>query len=319
MSRKLKTLKRVKDRFSLFNDGRKLSANKRNYIVKAVQNMISSPKTQELLRLGEAYGFYGHQPRQRARKLDIGESEVIMISGRPVVVENIPSNRTINISCSDDGIVTHEQEFFDTETGRIALSLYESGAGGWSWATGGRDTPQASITNSFHGMDYVLQPNYLSLDHPSMMLESAGQTDMLLESLQRHGFDEESANNIVLAAQNAPTMDTSELENQVMYLEGINAELQNEVERHSRSTDMLLEAVEGLPIFISDTQREALTRLNSDEDLQIVKAMFESLGKDQAATLPTSRYSPASVGSVTGDNSVMKNAISFEKPGLRFQ
>ncbi|MCG9773675.1 head processing protein, partial [Vibrio diabolicus] len=148
-----KALKQVSDRFSLFNDGRKLSANKRNYIIKAVQAMINSPRTKELLRLGEAYGYYGHQSRQRANKLSIGETEVIMINGRPVVVENVPSNRTVSITCSDDGIVEHTQEFLDTDTGRIALGLHNSRAGGWSWATGGQDTREASITTSYHGMD----------------------------------------------------------------------------------------------------------------------------------------------------------------------
>lgn len=122
--RKLKTLKRVKDRFSLFNDGRKIGANKRKYIVQAVQKMIQSAQTQELLRVGEAYGYYGHQPRQRAKKLELGETEVIMINGRPVVVENVPSNRTISISCSDDGIVEHEEEFLIL---RRAVSRFHCG------------------------------------------------------------------------------------------------------------------------------------------------------------------------------------------------
>ncbi len=53
----MKSLRQVTDRFSLFNDGRKLGANKRNYIIKSVQNMIASDATQEALRLGEAFGF----------------------------------------------------------------------------------------------------------------------------------------------------------------------------------------------------------------------------------------------------------------------
>ncbi len=57
-----KILRKVKDRFNLFNDGRKLNSNKRKYVIKAVQSMIEAAQTNELLRLGEAYGYYGHQP-----------------------------------------------------------------------------------------------------------------------------------------------------------------------------------------------------------------------------------------------------------------
>lgn len=171
----MKSLKQVTDRFSLFNHGRKIGANKRRYIVKAVQDMLNNDETQESLRLGEAYGFYGHGARERAKKLSLRETEVITIDGKPVVVENVPSNRTVSVTCNDDGIVEHTEEFLDTPTGKIALSMWESKAGGWSWATGGRDSANAAIATSFHGFDYVLKPNYLSLEHPAMMMESSGK------------------------------------------------------------------------------------------------------------------------------------------------
>jgi hypothetical protein len=288
-----KALKQVSDRFSLFNDGRKLSANKRNYIIKAVQAMINSPRTQELLRLGEAYGYYGHQSRQRANKLSIGETEVIMINGRPVVVENVPSNRTISITCSDDGIVEHTQEFLDTDTGRIALGLYNSRAGGWSWATGGQDTREASITTSYHGMDYVLQPNYISLDHPAMMMESANSEQMILESLQEQGFDEESARNIYANMTQQSNVElVGDLTNQLMYLESVNAELREKVEQNAKATSMLLDVVDSLPIYVTDAQRKAIANMASKEDHQVVRAMFESLGSRKMATLPTNSYVP---------------------------
>lgn len=321
--RQLKTLKTVKDSFSLFNDGRQLSANKRNYIVKGVQSMLANQRTQELLRVGEAYGYYGHQPRQRANKLDIGETEVIMVQGKPVVVENVPSNRTKSITCDDNGVITHEEEFFDTPTGKIALSLWESGAGGWSWATGGRDTPQASLTTSFHGMDYVLQPNYLSLDHPSMMLESANASDMILESLQNHGgFEYDDAMAIADSIQSASLVpNTADLENHVMYLESVNNELRDQIDSRNSIGDMLLEAANSLPVYLSDSQRKAIGSMASEDDVKVVQALFESLGGNQSKTLPTGGYEPAStVTRRTSEAGSMlkRNAIDFDPSTTRF-
>ncbi|OXD46729.1 head processing protein, partial [Vibrio parahaemolyticus] len=166
------------------------------------------------------------------------------INGRPVVVENVPSNRTISITCSDDGIVEHTQEFLDTDTGRIALGLHNSRAGGWSWATGGQDTREASITTSYHGMDYVLQPNYISLNHPAMMMESANREQMILESLQEQGFDEESARNIYANMTQQTNIElVGDLTNQLMYLESVNAELREQVEQNAKATSMLLDIV----------------------------------------------------------------------------
>lgn len=319
--RQIKPLKRIKDRFSLFNDGRKLDSNKRNYIVKAVQQMINNERTQEQLRLGESFGYYGHGPRQRANKLDIGETEIIMIKGKPVVVDNIPAGRTISISCNDEGIVDHEQEFLDTATGRIALSMWESAAGGWSWATGGDDTKRASITKSYHGMDYVKQPNYLSLNHPAMMMEGVNKDDMLLESLKNNGFEQDDAQSIVDAMSEAAIETSSvELEQQIMYLESVQAELQSKLDNTENALSMMIGAAESLPIYISDSQRAAMADLSESRNQATVKAMFESVGNNQAKTLPCG-FEAASVGkSPTGDEKTLReNMINFGAPKRRFK
>ncbi|HCM0798108.1 TPA: hypothetical protein N2826_004070 [Vibrio parahaemolyticus] len=281
-----KKLKQVTDRFSLFNDGRTLDANKRKYVIQSVQQMIASAKTQELLRLGEAYGYYGHAPRARANKLDIGETEVIMVKGKPVLVENVPAARTIDIKCSDDGIVEHTQEFLDTVTGRIALSLWESGAGGWSWATSGSDGRDRSFARGYHGMDYVNQPNYISLDHPSMMMESLGN-DMLLESLKNNGFDGEDAEAISShVAGGGSELDVAEQEQTIMYLESVSQELSSELAVAKQQNQMMLEAINSLPVYMTDVQRKALMNIESEGNKEVVQAMFESISGSQARTLP---------------------------------
>lgn len=320
MQEKPKKLKQVTDRFSLFNDGRKMDANKRNYVVQSVQKMLSSPKTQELLRLGESYGYYGHAPRARAKKLDIGETEVIMVKGKPVLVENIPASRTIDIKCSDDGIVEHTQEFLDTVTGRIALSLWESRAGGWSWATSGNDGRDRSFARGYHGMDYVNQPNYISLDHPSMMLESAGN-DMLLESLINNGFESSEAQSIAdhIACGRVSVHDAAHQEQTIMYLESVNKELADELEMHKRKNNMMLEAIESLPIYITDAQREALCNIGSKGSKEIVQSMFESINRSQHRTLPCGWESPSAIKNQNQIEKGLKDhIINFGQPARRF-
>lgn len=285
-------LETVTDRFSLFNHGRKLGANKRKYIVQAVQQLLRSEQVQEDLRVGELYGYYGHAPRQRAGKLDIGETEVIMIGGRPVVVQNVPSNVTVAITCDDSGIVEHSEQFLETDTARIAKSLWESRRGGWSWATGGRDSETRAITSSLSGVDYVLKPNYLSLTHEAMMNESADQeNDMLLESLKNvGGFDLNSAVNIVESMNKAPTYDPDAiiaLENEQLYLAGENMDLKDSLAEQKHYRDALLESVGRLPFFMNDEQKLALSSLNTKHDLDVVVAMFESMGAKDLSVLPS--------------------------------
>lgn len=314
----MKALEQVSDRFSLFNHGRAIGANKRSYAVKAVQQLFASEAVREALRLGEAYGYYGHQPRQRAGKLTLGETEVINIGGKPVVVENVPSNRTVSIACGDDGVVSHTEEFLDTETGRIAKSLHGSKAGGWSWATGGRDSASNAIATSFHGVDYVLNPNYLSLDHPAMMLESADQrNDMLLESLQSiGGFDTNSAANIVDSFNKpvgiAPEIIT-ELEGDKMYLEGVNMELQSKLDEETKFREMMLESLNKLPFYMTEEQKTALTSLNNQHDFDVVNAMFESMGAKPMGDLPTGNYQPTTLTVKAAKTGQLEGEVSFEQ------
>lgn len=319
MRDKPKKLKQVTDRFSLFNDGRTMDANKRNYVVQSVQKMIASAKTQELLRLGESYGYYGHAPRARANKLDIGETEVIMVKGKPVLVENVPASRTLDIKCTDDGIVEHTQEFLDTVTGKIALSLWDSGAGGWSWATSGSDGRDRSFARGYHGMDYVKQPNYISLDHPAMMMESLGN-DMLLESLVNNGFEADEAQDIAdHVAGGFSVHDAADQEQTIMYLESVSRELTDELEISKRQNDMMLEAIESLPIYMTDAQREALCNLGNEGSKEVVQAMFESINRSQHRTLPCGWESPNAIKNQNQiENGLKDHIINFGQPTRRF-
>ncbi|WP_413113370.1 hypothetical protein [Thaumasiovibrio sp. DFM-14] len=299
-----KVLKTVTDRFSLLNDGRKLGSNKRNYLIEAVRKTIESPQTQELLRLGEAFGYFGHSRRELAGKPKIAETEVVNIKGKPVVIDNVPSNRTVSISVDDEGIVTHTQEILATPTGELLMSMLDSGAGGWSWVTSGRDTSMASIVRSFFGFDFVKQPNFLSLDHPSMMMESIdGGQSMMLESLQGAGLEVDEAKAVLAKWGDTDGFEAdviASLQSEVMMLEGmvhdshklqgqIDTLINEEKERSKQRETMLLEAAGSSKFFINEEQANALANMSTEDDLKTVQMMFESFNRTSLGTLPLGR------------------------------
>ena len=317
-------LRTVTDRFSLWNDGRRVGANKRNYVIKSVKDMLNSDHTKELLRLKEALGFYGHKPRERAGKLYIGESEVININGHPVVVDNVPASRTVNVSLDEKtGIVTQTEEILDTPTGRIVDSLIGSGdsccAGGWSWATSGRDTAQASYTKNFAGFDYVLQPNFLSLNHPTMMTESIDRNALMLEALQSAGVSIDDADRMIEMGNSAVYLSEqcASFEQREMILEGMISELNdrivnsdNQLTISENKIPALLDVMDNsLPVFITDDQRSAMLRLATDNDKMIVKSMFESIAGINISGLPINHQNESK--NVVKQSIKPKNMVSF--------
>lgn len=353
----MKVLKRHTDRFCLYKNARKGRQNGRNYLLSAVKSMFESAETQEGLRLGELYGYYGHGRREMAG-LDVPETAVVMVEGRPVIVDNVPGCRTVELSVDDEGIVTHTQEIFDNEPGRIIAGLLESRAGGWSWATSGRNGTVAIPTRYF-GMDYVKNPNFVSLDHPAYMNESADQEEKLLESLQAKGFTEAGARDVLTHFNKIGEQEITHLsliraeESEIALLEArgqildIEAQLSAEKAR-AESAESMLESVkedlnqknqvlqkeisektdaaatrntyldvmlEALPVFVTDTQREAFRSLATEEDAKIVKGLFESIRKAAISTLPLDRNNPpAEKTAVTTDLPV----ISFHETSYPF-
>lgn len=335
-----KTLRTVTDRFNIFKNSRKLSGNKRNYVLTAVRQLFESAETRESMQLGELYGYYGHGRRQLSGSLDIPEVSVMILEGKPVVIENVPSNRTVEVSIDDDGTVTHTQEIFVTEPGKIVSGLIDSNAGGWSWAMGGAEGRRV-VPRAFGGFDYVGAPNYISLDHPSFLLESgstrAQQRELLLESLQTQGYTPEAARTISdhFDAMLDLNADVSGLSEDVLLLEGLLVESNSKInelddirkdlsktvdELNQKNVDrrkLLLEAVSRLPFNVSEQQIDALVEMNSEDDAKAVSALFESILRRNFDDLPLpgKKHQSLSVKINKGPDIHPNTIVTFSKNG----
>lgn len=305
----MKALRTVTDRFSLIDKVRRFTPqNDRNYLLRSVRETLSSNESIERIQLGEMFGYYGHGRRAayyaKTGRLNLPEYAIVMVDGKPVQLENVPSNRTLEVSVDDNGIVTHTQEILDTEPGNIVDGMERSRAGGWSWATGG-DDKAISLVTSFHGFDYVVNPNYISLDHPALMLESADERfDMMRVGLAERGYSDNQVIDLIQhfedMRQNAPmfeSADTSLLESALMIEHGKRLELEDRLKKAHLMMEssgdvakarrrLMREAIESMPLFFSNEQKQALCRMETPEDAKIVAAMLESIGTAATATLP---------------------------------
>lgn len=294
---------RVDDSFNINKEGR-MGGNGRRYVLHAVRNMLESPATQEGLRLGELYGYFGHGIRQATNKMRPSELEVVMLNGKPVAIQNVPSNRTVQISIDDDGTVHHTQEILDTPSGQIVQSMIDSGAGGWSWACSGATSGGADYPNSFFGFDYVNQPNFVPLDRQRAMFESVGvdSVDALIAyNLQQRGIECDKAfldswNQIAIASeatQNAE-LDVFMLSGMLLESKGSAHNLKTDLEaaraelaeREKQRETLILESLDQFPVMLSAEQRRAMAAMNTPEDAMIFRQFLESVSGIQLSSLP---------------------------------
>lgn len=193
------------------------------------------------------------------------------------------------------------------------------------------------IPREFSGFDYVGAPNYISLDHPSYLLESgssrAQQREMLLESLQRQGYTPNAAKTISehFDAMLDMNVDISSMEEDVLLLEGLLVESNTKIsdlesmrndltktvseleEKNASRRTMLLEAVSALPVNLNDEQIEALVNLNSADDAKVVTKLFEIVIRKNFKDLPLRnnehKPSPVKIDNMIDIHS--KNIVTF--------
>lgn len=291
----------VTDKFSLRDLVRKHTPqNGRNYLLEAVQRTITSPLTRERIALGESFGYYGHGRREahynKTGSLRLPEFTVLMVDGKPVPVNNIPSNRTLDIRLDGD-VVTHTQEIFDNDTGHIVDTMERGNIGGWSWATSGPENHLGAHVREFEGFDWVTTPNFISLNRKTAMLESADDREAaIIRQCQAQGFSENAAVDIAhhfeRMREHAMLEDASNLmpmlEGQMLNMEGQLYAMQEELTTSKAQLESvqagdnarqaaLSDFIKNLPVFVTTAQREALSRMQTPDDMRIVTALFEGV------------------------------------------
>lgn len=181
-------------RFNVRERGRQFRGNDRNFDTAALATLINGGDVQERVSQGDMLGYYGHWPRV---KFGMDVSEGGIVAGKPVSLE--PALRTVSIKAFPDGMIEHEAEFLDTASGKLAERLYRSKAGGFSSAIVAPRIGKSQVPRSFHGFDYVLEPNYTAnrgyaldgvneedlSDEECAILDEVGQYNSLLDSTNR--------------------------------------------------------------------------------------------------------------------------------------
>lgn len=143
--------------YSLKDRGYKIAGKDRSNVdVSAMVAMMNSPLVQEIIAKGVMYGYYGHEIRQRFGMIP---PETATLAGRLVRLE--PACRTVELSATKDGTVTHKQEFLENDAGEHAYQNYKGRVGGFSIASNYKPTVNGMLAPSqFGGFDYTRQPNF---------------------------------------------------------------------------------------------------------------------------------------------------------------
>ena len=145
--------------YDLADLGRKHTGTDRSDLdIQSMVNRINAPDTQELVASGDMYGYYGHELRARFG-MNPPDVWVNPNTGENVRIE--PAIRTIKLSANNQGIVTTQHEFLETDTGNYSAQLYSNNAGGFSSAImRKRNNAGKFDVTGFYGYDYVRTPNY---------------------------------------------------------------------------------------------------------------------------------------------------------------
>lgn len=221
--------------YNLRERGRKFRGQERNFNIPAIVQAINSPETQERIKNRDMLGYYGHWSRV---KYGLEPREGGLEKGKPFYVE--PAIVTIHLKAFPDGTIEHQEEFLDTDSGKAAAKLYLSRVGGFSSAINTGPIP------SFHGFDYVFEPNYTTNRGYKLVMDSVNSEEELLDKVK------------------------------AMPLADIDAEIQSE---QVRGLLMLLDSVQTL----NQRANETIENLRAENDSLML--LVEKAGKEKKAIL----------------------------------
>lgn len=226
--------------FNLKDRGRVYTGQRRNDVdIQAWIDAINSPKTQEIIATGGMFGYYGHQVRIL---FGLEVPETVIVGDKQISIS--PATRTIEMTCDQDGNVTHRQEFLDTPEGEHALQKYRAKIGGFSAVNDFKRINGTVFVTDALGFDYVLQPNYAT---------NMGNGELLMDSV--HGdivranaeisilemYDSIHSNNHMRMMLDDASMQNIQLENSLLEIQAEKAKRQKlQQERQDKMLDSVL-------------------------------------------------------------------------------
>jgi hypothetical protein len=161
--------------------GRKFIGQDRNIDCRALAALVNGNEIQERVKNRDLRGFYGHILRM---KFGFNPPETVIDKESGKVVNIEPAIVTTHLSADDDGNVTHEAEFLDTESGELAQRLFESKQGGFSSAIFAKPHAGIDVPIMFGGFDYVAEPNYTTnRGYMFDAVEGGGMDGLMLDAV----------------------------------------------------------------------------------------------------------------------------------------
>ncbi|WCH25190.1 hypothetical protein [Aeromonas salmonicida] len=315
-------MRRVETTINIHKEGR-TGHNGRRYVHHSVKKMLDSAATQEGLRLGELFGYFGHSARSLSGKMKPGEQEVVMLDGKPVIMQNIPSNRTVAIALDDDGTLHHTQEILDTPSGAIVCSMLDSNAGGWSWAVTGPSNYTGDHPQVMYGFDYVAQPNFVPLARQGAMLDSAGETMIAQLGMDREVYSAMLDSWVQVSAvrriEEANLYDVMMLDGMLFEQSQKSAQLTQDLEAAREEAkaatqqrqQVMMDALEAYPVMLTKDQRLAISSMATPDDARIFRQFLDSLSRSDLGSLPLgSKREPLSVPA-HGQTPQVQGAVDF--------
>lgn len=240
-------------RYNLRERGRKHVGQPRNFNIKAICDAINGPACQERVATRGLVGYYGHMPRIR---FGMNPVEGVLDNGKYVPIE--PAFVTTYLKADYDGNVEHRAEFLDTAAGRLAAKLFDSKMGGFSSAI---DTSRPE----FHGLDYVLEPNFIQNSYRGVVLDDAMSGnigELTYDDVYAAEKDEQARAMVVLLDSiNAERETTGAV---IERLQSENEQLLSMLAKKGIEPSAVLDAASVLPVAVSIS---AADRINRDAKL----------------------------------------------------
>lgn len=154
-------------KYNVRERGRKFVGKDRNLDLRATAALINGDEVQERVKNRDLIGYYGHVIRM---KFGIRPPEWVMDDGKQINIE--PAVVTTHLSADEEGNITHDTEFLDTDSGAMAERLFNSRTGGFSSAIFAVPRGAVDVPTIFAGFDYVFEPNFTT--NRGYMLDSTG-------------------------------------------------------------------------------------------------------------------------------------------------